>query len=300
VRAGAEIEAGGAARVRVRLASYAELAKIRISAMVALTTAAGFDLAPGPADVKSCLGTVLGTMMLSSAAGALNQVVEGDLDARMRRTRSRPIPAKRVSEVEASAFALAIAVGGLALLLAFANPLTAALAGGCLLFYVGVYTPLKTRTTWNTLVGAIAGAVPPVLGWTSAAGSIDAPAWALFAILFAWQVPHFFAIALLYRDDYAAAGFRMLPVVDVKGTRTALETVAFTVILGAAAAWPYFLGVAGGVYLGVSLASSLLFLAAALRMVRAKGARAEARRVLWASIAFLPVVLGALVLDKTN
>lgn len=286
--------------LRVRVSSYTELAKLRITSMVAFTTGAGFYLASEAFDPIRCLWTVLGTMLVASAACALNQVVEGDLDAKMRRTESRPIPTKRVSETEATAFALTMAIAGIALLLTFANPLTAVLAGGCLLFYIGIYTPLKTRTTWNTLVGAVAGAIPPLVGWASASGALSGGAWVLFGILFLWQVPHFFAIALLYRDDYAAAGYRMLPVVDAGGRRTAGQTLAFTLLLGAVALMPQRVGIAGTAYTAVAFVSSALFFAAAVRMVRTRGERPDARRVLLASVAYLPLILTAMILDKAS
>ena len=286
--------------IRLVVSSYLELGKLRISTMVALTTAAGFDLAPRPLDWKRCLATVIGTMLVASAAGALNQVVERERDSQMRRTERRPIPTKRISEGEATIFALAAAILGIAILWGFVNPLTAALSAGCLLFYVGVYTPLKTRTTWNTLVGAVAGAVPPMLGWTGATGELGLPAWVLFGILVFWQLPHFFAIASIYRDDYAAAGFRMLPVVDERGANTAAQTLGFTAALIAISVAPYAMGISGPVYLAGALAFGLAFFWFAFRMVRARGARPEARRVLLASIVYLPCVLGLMVLDKTG
>lgn len=284
--------------IRGRVAVYGELAKVRISAMVGITAAAGFYLAPVEPDAARGVATVLGTMLLSAGAGALNQVVEGELDAKMRRTERRPIPTKRISEAEAIAFALALAVGGLALLIGFVNFLTAALAGGCLLFYVGVYTPLKTRTTWNTFAGAVAGALPPLLGWTGATGRFAPMGWILFGILFLWQFPHFFAIAHMYRDDYAAAGHRMLPVVDERGVNTGIQTIATTAGLIAVTLTPYFLGLAGALYFAGAIGFGALFLYITVRMVRSRGARAEARRVLLASVIYLPGVLGLLVFDK--
>lgn len=292
--------AAAAGLVRARLSIYAELSKIRISTMVAVTTAAAFVVAPRPFDFALCICTVVGTMAVSSAAGALNQIVERDLDALMRRTERRPLPSRRISEGEATAFALGAAIGGVALLWFFVNALTAVLSLGCLLFYVAVYTPLKTRTTWNTVVGAVAGAVPPVLGWTGATGRLDPPALALFGILLFWQLPHFFAIAHLYRDDYASAGFRMLPVVDVTGARTAVETLLFTAALVAVSLSPWALGLSGPWYLAGALVIGAAFLACAVRMAAARGARREARRVLLASVVYLPVLLGLLVLDRAR
>jgi protoheme IX farnesyltransferase len=287
------------AGVRGRVADVAELAKIRITAMVALTAAAGFDLAPQPIDWKKFIFTVLGTTLVSSGAGALNQVVERDLDARMRRTEHRPIPAGRIREGPATALALGFAILGQILLISFVNMLTAALAAGCLLFYIGIYTPLKTRTTWNTIAGAVSGAIPPVLGWTGATGSLGIPAFVLFGILFLWQLPHFFAIAWMYRDDYASAGYRMLPVDDDMGPRTGFQTLAFTVLLLVVAALPFPLGFAGKIYFAGSLLFGLLFLGVAIRLVRGRS-RMQARHLLLASVVYLPVVLSLLVFDKTT
>ncbi|MBI3819893.1 MAG: protoheme IX farnesyltransferase [Planctomycetes bacterium] len=285
------------ARFRTRVADAAELAKIRITAMVAITTAAGFDLAPQPIDWRKFIFTVLGTTFVSAGAGALNQVVESDLDGRMRRTEHRPIPAGRVSEGAATAFALGLAILGQILLIGFVNSLTAGLAAGCLLFYVGVYTPLKTRTTWNTIVGAVAGAIPPVLGWTGATGSLGIPALVLFGILFLWQLPHFFAIAWMYRDDYEAAGYQMLAVVDREGKRLGAQTIVFTILLIAVAALPFPLHLAGGFYLSTSIAFGAIFLYFATRMAVGR-TRGQARHLLLASVMYLPAVLAMLVLDK--
>ncbi|MFN0206868.1 MAG: heme o synthase [Planctomycetota bacterium] len=287
------------AGLRGRAADLAELAKIRITGMVALTAAAGFDLAPQPIDWEKFIFTVLGTTLVSSGAGALNQVVERDLDSRMRRTEHRPIPSGRMSEGFATVLALAFAILGQVFLLLFVNTLTAALAAGCLLFYVGVYTPLKTRTAWNTLVGAVAGAIPPVLGWTGATGSLDVPAFVLFGILFLWQLPHFFAIAWLYKDDYASAGYQMLPVIDKMGRKTGIQTLVYTILLIIVAALPYALGLAGVYYFAGSLAAGLVFLFYAILLLRGK-TRVQARKVLLASVVYLPVVLSLLVIDKTG
>lgn len=265
--------------------------------MVAITAAAGFYLAPGEINWTKFIFTVLGVTFVSAGAGALNQVVERELDAKMRRTEHRPIPAGRISETAASAFAIFLAILGQILLIGFVNSLTAALAAGCLLFYVGVYTPLKTRTTWNTIVGAVAGAIPPVLGWTGATGSLGIPALILFGILFLWQLPHFFAIAWMYRDDYEAAGYQMLAVVDKEGRRLAVQTVVYTILLFIVAALPFPLGLAGKLYFAGSLLFGFIFLAFAVRMAIGR-TRGQARHVLLVSVIYLPVVLGLLVFDK--
>ena len=286
--------------IRLVVSSYLELGKLRISTMVALTTAAGFDLAPRPARLEA----LSRDRHRNDARRERGEGAEPGRRARARLAdaadRAPPDPNETNLGGEATIFALAAAILGIAILWGFVNPLTAALSAGCLLFYVGVYTPLKTRTTWNTLVGAVAGAVPPMLGWTGATGELGLPAWVLFGILVFWQLPHFFAIASIYRDDYAAAGFRMLPVVDERGANTAAQTLGFTAALIAISVAPYAMGISGPVYLAGALAFGLAFFWFAFRMVRARGARPEARRVLFASIVYLPCVLGLMVLDKTG
>ncbi|MBL8693962.1 MAG: protoheme IX farnesyltransferase [Planctomycetes bacterium] len=284
--------------LREQLADYAELAKMRITSMVAITTAAGFYLGSrGPVDLAVLAWTILGTALVSAAACALNQVLEIDLDARMRRTEHRPLPARRLTPMQATLFACVLALAGVAVLWAKVNLLTAVLAAGCLLFYLLVYTPLKTRTTANTILGAVAGAIPPVMGWTGATGELGAPALVLFGILFLWQLPHFFAIASLYREDYASAGFRMLPVVDSTGVQTAVQTLGFTLALVVVAAMPHLLGLAGMPYLLGSLVLGFVFFAFGVGMARDRS-RQSARRLLLASVVYLPALLGLLVLDK--
>jgi len=289
-----------AARTRIRAADVLDLAKARITVMVGATTAVGFVLGSGSSiDASRLVHTLGGTLLVSSAAGALNHVVERRLDARMARTRSRPIPAGRVSPEPVAIASLAAAAAGLAWLALGVNLLTAALGAICLLVYVAVYTPLKTRTTANTLVGAIAGAIPPVMGWTAATGAISAPALVLFGVLFLWQLPHFFAIASMYRDDYAQAGFRMTPVLDATGRRTAVETIVSTCLLIAIAALAAPVGLAGNVYLAGSFVLGALLLAAAIRMAQTRRL-GDARRCLLVSVLYLPLLLALLVADRVT
>ncbi len=285
--------------LRERLADLCELGKARITGMVAVTTAAGFYVSSSELHLARLAATIAGTVLVSASAAALNQVVERDLDARMPRTENRPIPKRRIRGDHAVAFASLLALLGLTILATLVNVLTMALAAGCLLLYVAVYTPLKTRTTANTLVGAVAGAIPPVMGGTGATGEIGLPALVLFGILFFWQLPHFFAIASLYRDDYARAGYRMLPVVDESGTRTAVQTLGFTLALVAVAAMPFVLGMAGMLYLLGSLALGSFFLGFGVRMARQRS-RERARHLLLASVVYLPLLLALLVADKAS
>jgi protoheme IX farnesyltransferase len=209
--------------VRSRAADFVALSKPRLNLLVVATTAAGYYLGTiGDLDAIRFTNTVIGTALVAGGASALNQVAERRTDALMRRTRTRPLPDGRLQSVEASLFALALAVAGLLVLALGANLLAAMVALTTLVTYVAVYTPLKPRTSLATVVGAVPGALPPMIGWAGATGELSREAWILFAIVFLWQMPHFLAIAWLYREDYARAGLKMLPVVDPDGERTGL------------------------------------------------------------------------------
>src|SRR5262245_33859921 len=216
-----------------RLDDYLQLVRPRVALLVLFTVGAGAMLASrGASDLTVVAHAVIGTALVASGASCLNQWVERDADACMRRTENRPLPVGRLVPQEALALGFVLVAGGLIYLLAsIRQPLTAGLAGLALVGYVGVYTPLKRVTTLNTLVGAVPGALPPAIGWTAVAGRFDAQALSLFLIVFVWQVPHFLAIAWIYRDDYARARFRMLPVRDARGERTAREMVRYCLVL---------------------------------------------------------------------
>ena len=278
---------------------WAELFKARLTALVLLTTTLGFYF--GARDgVGGMLfwETLVATAMLASGAAALNQYLERDVDALMQRTRTRPLPSGRVSPVLALQVGVAMSVLGMLWLTFRVNPLTGLLGTVTLGSYLFVYTPLKRRTPLNTLVGAIPGALPPLMGWTAATGEVGAGGWALFTILFFWQLPHFMAIAWMYRDDYARGGFRMLPVVDPEGRRTGMTAVRHTVALTGFSLAPVALGLAGKWYAGVALTLGLAFLACAV-VFAAKLTRESARRLFLASILYLPVLLSVLVADRT-
>ncbi|MFN0068084.1 MAG: heme o synthase [Limisphaerales bacterium] len=279
--------------------NLSELFKLRLTTLVLLTTLAGYHLGrSGPLDWTLLALTLAGTALVAAGAAALNQWLEREHDARMPRTASRPLPAGRMEPDAALAIGVVTSGIGILLLGWFVNGLTAALGALALVSYVAVYTPLKRVTTWNTLVGAVPGALPPLMGWTAARDSADLAGWVLFAILFLWQVPHFFAIAWLYREQYAAAGFRMLPVADPAGRRTGNQSVGFAAALLVIAALPTWLGVTGAVYLAGSLALGVLFLAAAVSFrLRLDGP--SARRLFFASILYLPVLLSLMAVDKT-
>jgi protoheme IX farnesyltransferase len=277
-----------------------ELAKPRITLMVAITTAVGLVLAypraAAAATPALVAATLFGTLLLSAGSSALNMWFERDLDARMARTRDRPVPAGRVTPELALVLGLTAGVLGALVLVLWVNRLTALLGALTLLGYMLAYTPLKTRTAWATVVGAVPGAIPPVMGWTALRGALDAAAWPLFLILFCWQLPHVFAIAWLYREDYAAGGFRTVAAGDPEGRRTAAASVASALLLVLAAWSPVPFGLSGSLYAALALVLSGTFLACVVWFAR-KRDRARARIAVLASVALLPLLLGALVVD---
>jgi len=276
-----------------------ELAKPRITALVTLTTAAGFAVATPTGELSWWVfaHTVIGVALVCAGSAAINQVVERDLDARMRRTANRPLPAGRRTPRTAWLVGLALGVAGTAELALFVNPLTAVLAAATLLAYVALYTPLKTRTNLATIVGAIPGAMPPVLGWTGAAEHVDLGAWLLFALLFLWQLPHFLSIAWLYREDYRRAGMHLLTIDDPDSRRTSRQTLVWALALLPVSLMPSAVGLAGSLYLVGAAVSGSVFVSAAVAFARAPRVE-SARRLLLTSVFYLPAVLGILVLDR--
>jgi protoheme IX farnesyltransferase len=253
--------------------------------------------AGGSPDPLLLLHTVLGTALVAGGASALNQLLEKNSDALMRRTENRPLPAGRLQPLEVWIFGVSLGVAGIAwLAVALRQPCTPLVAAFTFAAYVGIYTPLKPRTPLNTLVGAVPGALPPVIGWTAVRGTFGTEAWVLFAILFLWQVPHFLAIAWIYRDDYARAGLRMLPVVDPEGTQTGRNMVVYCLALIPASLAPVMQGAAGPFYVVGALLLGAGFLASAAGFRRAPSV-GQARRVLRASLLYLPGLLLLLILD---
>src|SRR5882762_6921685 len=227
-----------------------ELVKARLTLLVLLTTAVGFYLgAEGPINFAALLHTVFGTAAAAAGAAALNQWWEHKLDAMMQRTRSRPVPAGRMRPQVAVVLGTALSIFGVVYLALVCNALSAALAALTLIIYIFAYTPLKRVSTFNTALGAVPGALPPMIGWAAARGTLDAGAWMLFAILFFWQLPHFFAIAWMYRDDYARAGFQMISSDDPNGGRSASQSVFFCILLLIIGGIPAFLEITSWVYL---------------------------------------------------
>ncbi|HLF57918.1 MAG TPA: heme o synthase [Thermoanaerobaculia bacterium] len=279
-------------------ADLLELAKPRITLLVTLTTAAGFAVATPYGEVAWSLfaHTVVGTALVAAGSAALNQYFERELDARMRRTANRPLPAGRRRPATALGWGLLLGTLGIAELLLAVNTLTAALAAATLLAYVFVYTPLKTRTSFATIVGAVPGAAPPVLGWTGATGELELGAWLLFALLFLWQLPHFLSIAWLYREDYRRAGMHLLTIDDPDSRRTTRQAVVWALALVPISLMPSAVGLGGTLYLIGAAAAGSVFVSAAIGFARAPRVE-SARRLLLTSVFYLPAVLGVLVAD---
>jgi protoheme IX farnesyltransferase len=277
---------------------YSELFKARLTFLVLLTTLVGFYLGfRGPVDYLLMVHTLLGTALVASGASALNQLWERTYDAKMRRTQSRPLPSGRLQPHTVLLIGIISSALGLIYLAAMVNGLTAAIGAVTLVSYLFIYTPLKRITWLNTAVGAIPGALPPLMGWTAARGQLSREGWALFAILAFWQLPHFLAIAWIYRDEYASAGFKMLPVLDPQGHRTGRQAVSHTLGLLPVSLCPFLFHLTGLVYLAGALALGLLFLWFAIQFSRDLTIN-RARQLFYASILYLPLLLAVMVLDK--
>lgn len=282
------------------LSTLCELFKARLTFLVLLTTLVGFYVGSrGATDYLLMFHAVLGTAFVACGAAALNQLWEQEHDARMKRTADRPLPSGRLQADTVLVLGGFCSVAGLVYLAFAVNLLTALLGAITLCSYVFVYTPLKRITWLNTAVGAIPGALPPLMGWTAARNEITGEGWALFAILFFWQIPHFLAIAWMYRDEYERAGFVMLPSVDKEGFRTARQTVSHTVGLLMVSLAPFVFRLAGSFYLVGALLLGGAFVVCAIRFSR-QLTRERARLVFFASIIYLPLLLGLMVFDKVK
>ena len=275
-----------------------ELGKARLSLLVLVTTGVGFVLAsPGALDWLRLLWTLAGTAIVALGVNGLNQWLEVRPDGLMDRTKNRPLPSGRLGSAHAFLWSVGLAVTGTLILAVLVNALTAGLGLLVLALYLVFYTPLKKLSCLNTLVGAVCGAVPPMMGWTGAAGGLGFGAWVLGAILFVWQIPHFLALAWLYRHDYARGGFRMLPQVDPRGSITFRIAVVYTLALFPVGLAMVLAGLAGWVYAVGSILLGSYMLAASLRLYRVRSER-NARGLFLASIIYLPVLLGLMVLDR--
>ncbi len=281
-----------------RFADFLALTKPRLNSLVIVTAAMGYYLGARDAlTLTRLFETVAGIALVAGGAAGLNQIYERETDSMMRRTRMRPLAAHRITPGEAAVFSTGLAAMGLAIVAATSNPLAAFLTLLTLVSYNVVYTPLKRRSQLATLVGAIPGALPPMIGWVAGHGSLTLEAWALFAIVFVWQIPHFMAIAWLYRDDFGRAGFPLLSVVQPDGSSTARQAVLFSILLVPVSLAPYLLGMTGPAYAVGALAGSvgLLWLAISFAVRRLDD---RARLLFLGSITFLPLLWGMLIVDR--
>ena len=305
MRASAEILSATPARSAGAI--LADLVKARLTTLVLLTTFVGFFMGErGLLDFALMFHALAGTALVAAGAAALNQLLEREYDAKMRRTQNRPLPAGQLEPATVMLFGGVCATAGLLYLALAVNLLTSVIGAVTLVSYLFIYTPLK-RVTWlNTAFGAVPGALPPLMGWTAARGELSSEGWALFAILALWQMPHFMSIAWIYRDEYAKAGFKMLPVVDPDGCRTGQQAVSHALALLVVSLCPFVFKMAGVFYLAGALILGAGYLWCAiqfsrqLRFARAELALVRARQLFLASIIYLPLLLAVMVLDKVK
>ena len=277
---------------------YIALTKPRITWLILMSTGMGYYFGlTGAVNLWALLHTILGTGLIASGTAALNQWYERDADARMRRTDQRPLPAGQLEPRNALLFGLGLSLAGFFELGLGVNWLSAGLGLFTLATYLGIYTPLKKISPVSTTLGAIPGAMPPLIGFAAASGTLTADAWALYAILFFWQFPHFYAIAWMYREDYARAGIRMLPVVEPDGESTVRQMLLFSVLLIPVSLAPRYLDMTGNFYAAGTLAAGVAFVAACVRMSKDRTIL-KARTVLLVSVIYLPVLYGLLLLDR--
>jgi len=292
-----EIQAAKVFGLREKLVAFLELTKPRIAFMLVLTSAAGFYLgSENDFNFVLFVNSIIGIALLAFGVATLNQFIERRTDALMERTAKRPLVIGTVSAAEALIFGVLLCVTAEIYLAFLVNGLTAFLGLIVIVGYVLLYTPLKTRTSASTAIGAIPGAMPPLMGWTSAADEITFGAWILFAMLFLWQFPHFLAIAWMYREQYAKAGIKMLPVVEPEGKITARQIVIFTILLLPVSVMPYFFGVSGVIYLIGAILLGVWFLWASVQAARAKS-NEKARALLLVSVLYLPLIFALMVFN---
>jgi len=283
---------------RETLRDLITLAKPEVTALVLAATAIGYTLGSGTSvDGAGLLAVLVGTGLVSAGTAALNMFIEREADKRMQRTAGRPLPSGRMRPSTALVYGIVLSLVGGVVLWLRANPLSSVIALATLASYLLVYTPLKSRTHLCTVVGALPGAAPPLIGWAAARGSLGAEAWTLYAILFLWQFPHFLAIAWMYRQDYARAGMRMLPPADGAGDRTFRQILVFSALLVPASVLPSFLGIAGDVYLWGAAALGVSFLLNCLWASRGRTGW-HARVILHASVIYLPLLYALLAADR--
>ena len=285
----------------VPLSAYVTLTKPRIALMVVVTAAIGYFLSmtlhDGAGSIHEFLIAMLGIALAGGGASVLNQYLEQDTDAKMERTKNRPIPSGVVSANTALYLGVVMTIGGCFLVLFYINLLTAFLTLQSAFLYVLVYTPMKRLTWWNTSVGAIPGAMPPLMGWAAASNSLDAGAWILFAVMYIWQHPHFWAIAWMYREDYARGGLKMLPVVEPDGVRMSKQVIGFSILLIPVSLLPSFINMSGWLYAIGAFGLGIMFLTYGIKFVRNKN-NETARTLMRASLIYLPLLLIIIALDS--
>ncbi len=287
-----------AAGMAAVVSDYYELTKPSIVWLILMSTVMGCYLAADGSLLSARLfHTVLATGLLAAGTGALNQWWERDVDGRMRRTLARPIPGGRIQPKAALAYSAGLTIAGLLYLLIAVNPLSFLLGACTVVSYNLVYTPLKTRTWWSTTIGAFPGAIPPLLGWAAIRGSIGVEAWILYAVLFLWQFPHFYAIAWMYRDDYGRAGIRMLPVIDPSGRSTSRQILVTAALLVPVSMAPAWLGIVSPWYAAPAFLLGVGYLASGVRLARS-GTTASAKELLRASVLYLPLLYFFLLVAK--
>jgi heme o synthase len=278
-----------------RILDFVRLGKPELTFLSVLTAVGGAFLAGG--SLASLLHTFLGTILVGAGAGALNMFFEREFDGNMKRTAARPIPAGRITPAEGAAFGATLSVAGVSYLWICTTGLAALLAGLTLATYLFLYTPLKRLTPFATVVGAVPGALPPLIGWTAVAGDIPLKAWSLFAVLFFWQMPHFLSLSWMYRKDYERGGYRMMTVMDPGGALTGRQILFYTIALLPASLLPTYAGLTGSAYFVAASLLSLAFLATAIPMALRPG-NAAARRLFFASLAYIPTLMLFMVLDR--
>lgn len=278
--------------------AYLELTKPRLSLLSVITALVGYLAAQPARDSLLLLHVLIGTALAAGGVAAVNQWIERETDGRMTRTQDRPLPSGAISPAVALLLGLAMTLAGIGVLAWGANLLAAALGLATAVSYLLIYTPLKRTSRWSTEVGAVSGALPPLIGWAAAEGSISGLGWILFGILFFWQIPHFMAVAWIYRGDYSMVHFPMLPVLDTRGHRVAAWSLFNLALLVAISLLPYFLGYAGPLYLAAALVLGVGFAIPAIAFCRPSRRETAARQLFLASITYLPAILGALVIDR--
>ncbi|HKY20524.1 MAG TPA: heme o synthase [Vicinamibacterales bacterium] len=287
-----------AASTNRRFADFLSLTKPRLNLLVVVTAAVGYYLGAGPGlEIAKLVQAVIGIALVAGGAAGLNQIYERETDSLMWRTRTRPIAAQRITPTEAMIFSVTLAVVGLAIVTVTSSLIAGFLTLLTLVSYNAVYTPMKRRSQLATLVGAVPGALPPMIGWVAARGALTSEAWALFAIVFVWQIPHFMAIAWLYRDDFSRAGFPLLPVVEPNGKSTGRQAVLFSIALVPVSLAPYFLGISGAIYAMSAVAGGVALLAFAVSFAIAR-TNERARRLFLGSITYLPLLWTMMIADR--